>query len=96
MKRWSYACCPTTQFELRVKILQGSPSSSRPQSLATFAPVQPPVYALNWARRVTTEMSRARWASAETSYQYQRVACKVLKAAGLNQNERRSTTHQAG
>ena len=82
----SYVCCPTTQFEIRVKNTTRF-AVLEPSAVACddLAPVQPPVYAPNWARRVTTEMSRRGWelcndTEHETISESLR---KVLKAAGL-------------
>lgn len=82
----SYVCCPTTQFELRVK---NTPRFAvlEPSAVACdiLAPVQPPIYAPNWARRVTTEMSRRGW-ELYNDIEHESISeslRKVLKAAGL-------------
>ena len=82
----SYVCCPTTQFELRVKNTTRF-AVLEPSAVAcdVLAPVQPPVYAPNWARRVTTEMSRRGW-ELYNDIEHESISeslRKVLKAAGL-------------
>ena len=88
-KRWmqqSYVCCPTTQVELRVK---GTTKFAvlEPSAVACddLAPVQPPVFAPNWTRRVTTEMSPRGWKLCDDTdhADISESLRKVLKAAGL-------------
>ena len=59
----SYVCCPATHCVVRVEktkkftVLEPSAVACKED----LAAVQPPVYAPNWARRVTTQMSRCGW-----------------------------------